>query len=900
MTRLKRMLPALLCAALSAGSLWAAEWTSDQLRLAPPYMQVGYFEQARRNTSVEGNPLSIGGVRYTSNAIGLHANAEFVLKLDGKAVRATGAVGIDDDTNGRGSVNFKWYDASGSTMKLLWESGEMKSGEKAKDFSIKLNGITRLRFVADQGSDMDYDHADLVDFKVEYDGAAPEQQSLTSSFETEHLTWNLTGNVGSELRQGVFGAAKVTAAPAGNAGGRPGRGGFGGGFGGGMGGFGGGFGRGGGTQSAIAAFPRLPSEVMEPSVYIIQEDGTHNLELRIAKKTVRALDDERTEAEFELKDPLYPVTVTLIATAFKTADVFTSQIVVKNNGTKNITLLDRDAAFINLPFSNETYLTSFYGDWGREMTEIHEDKVGRGVLKHLTNKGSRVAVPDYPGCYISFDGKLQEETGRVFAAAIAWSGSWEYSITTTQNNTVFFSAGVPGTPTILKSGESYTSPKIVMTFSNEGAGQASRNLHNYGRMYGVYNGDKQRPVVLNSWEGTYMDFNEAKLDTYIPDAAKLGVEYFVLDDGWFGDKYPRNNDSQGLGDWMVNKAKLPHGIEHLCDLCEQNGIKFGIWVEPEMVCPKSELFDEHPEYATELKGRNVQLIRNQRVLDLANPVVEEYVYKCVADILTEHPRVAYIKWDHNCTLGANPGSHVDLDNQGSFSDKYTEAYYRIMEKLRKNFPNVIFQACGSGGMRGDIGALQYSEEIWGSDQTNGINRISIQWGWSHFLPVKAVAAHVGCLNEGDYKFRTDVAMTARLGVELDPASGNARRLGDPAIIAKGIAVYKELRPLLHSADLYRGRSPMESQTTELTFVSRDKSEAVFFGFKRDRGAKTEKLKVSGLDPNAKYRLTEMNTDTEPRIVSGQIFTGAELKQNGIEVKFPDKVSSVNIKLDKIQ
>ena len=896
MTRLKRILPALLCASLSIGSLCAAEWTADQLRLAPPYLQLGYFEQARRNTSVEGNPLSIGGVRYTSNSIGLHAEGEFILKLDGKAVRATGAVGIDDDTNGRGSVNFQWFDASGSDMKLLWESKEMKSGEKAKEFSINLNGITRLRFVAAQGADMDYDHADLVNFKIEYDGAAPEQQSLAATFETNRLTWNLTGNVGGELRQGVFGAAKVANTPnagPGRQGGRPGgMGGFG--------GFGGGFGRGGGTQSAIAAWPRLPSEVMDPSVYIIQEDGTHNLELRIAKKSVRQLDDERTEATYELKDPLYPVTVTLIATAFKTADVFTSQIVVKNNGTKNITLLDRDAAFINLPFTNDTYLTSFYGDWGREMTEIHEDKVGRGVLKHLTNKGSRVAVPDYPGCYISFDGKLQEETGRVFAAAIAWSGSWEYKITTTQNNTVFFSAGVPGTPTILKPGEEYDSPKIVMTFSNEGAGQASRNLHNYGRMYGVYNGDKERPVVLNSWEGTYMDFNEAKLDTYIPDAAKLGVEYFVLDDGWFGNKYPRNNDSQGLGDWMVNKAKLPNGIEHLCDLCEQNGIKFGIWVEPEMVCPKSELFDAHPEYATELKGRNVQLIRNQRVLDLANPVVEEYVYKCVADLLKEHPRIAYIKWDHNCTLGANPGSHVDLDNQGAFSDKFTEAYYRIMAKLRKNFPNVIFQACGSGGMRGDIGALQYSEEIWGSDQTNGINRISIQWGWSHFLPVKAVAAHVGCLNDGDYKFRTDVAMTARLGVELDPSSGNARRLGDPAIIAKGIAVYKQLRPLLHSADLYRGRSPMESQTTELTFVSQDKSEAVLFGFKRDRGARTETIKASGLDPNAKYKLTELNMDTEPRIEAGQVLTGAQLKQNGVQVRFPEKVSSVNIKLDKVQ
>ena len=188
MTRLKRLLPALLCASLSAGSLCAAEWTADQLRLSAPYLQLGYFDQARLNASVEGNPISIGGVRYTSSSVGLHAEGEFILKLDGKAVRAIGAVGIDDDTNGRGSVNFQWYDASGSTMKLLWESREMKGGDKAKQFDINLKGITRLRFVAAQGADMDYDHADLVNFKIEYDGAAPEQQSLATTFETSRLT----------------------------------------------------------------------------------------------------------------------------------------------------------------------------------------------------------------------------------------------------------------------------------------------------------------------------------------------------------------------------------------------------------------------------------------------------------------------------------------------------------------------------------------------------------------------------------------------------------------------------------------------------------------------------------------------------------------------------------------
>ena len=210
MTRLKRLIPALLCASLSVGSLYAAEWTSARLQLAPPYMQVGYFDQARRNTSIEGNPATIAGVRY-ADAIGMHANAEFTLTLDGKAVKATGAVGIDDETNGRGSVNFQWFDASSGNRKLLWESGEMTAGQKAKEFSINLNGITRLQFVAAQGSDMDYDHADLVNFKVEYDGAEPVQQSMQApAFQTNHLTWNFTGNVGGELRQGDVAETSIT------------------------------------------------------------------------------------------------------------------------------------------------------------------------------------------------------------------------------------------------------------------------------------------------------------------------------------------------------------------------------------------------------------------------------------------------------------------------------------------------------------------------------------------------------------------------------------------------------------------------------------------------------------------------------------------------------------------
>lgn len=710
--------------------------------------------------------------------------------------------------------------------------------------------------------------------------------SAALAVETNTISWPINGQPGQGLSQNTISVRRQ--APAGQQGGPGGmRGGNRGGFGGGRG------------ISAFATYPISGlSALMEPSLYIIQEDGQHNLRLNLVQQHVNKIDDNATETTFEMKDPLYPVTVNLIVTTYAKEDVITSNIQVINKGQKDITLLNRDSAFVSLPNNDNTYLTSFYGNWGSEMTGFHEDRLPMGITKHVNTQVSRVAVPDYPGCYISFGGKAQEDTGLVFAAAVAWSGSWEYGVTRADGGQTVFTAGTLPSPRILKPQETYTSPKIVMTITDKGKGQASRNLHDYGRNYGLYNGNTQRPIVLNSWEGVYMNFDEKKVDDLIARAADAGAEYFVLDDGWFANgKYARNTDRTGLGDWEVNTQKLPGGIKHLCDECEKHGIRFGIWVEPEMVCPVSALYEAHPEYAVYLKGRNRVQTRNQYNLDLSNKVVEQYVYDCVAKILRENPRIGYIKWDHNASANANAGSPANEDNEGAFNDLFTEAYYRIMEKLRKDFPNVIFQACSSGGMRGDLGALHYSEEFWASDQTNAINRIPIQWGWTHFFPTKAIAAHIGRLGQqADFKIRADVAMTARLGIELDPKALNPNEL---AVLKRGIETYKKIRPLLHSADLYRGRSPHESQTTELTFVAKDKSEAVFFGFKRNAGPVMEKLIVKGLDPNVRYKLTELNPDTDMRISEG-IVSGATLMSEGISVRFPQKPSSVVVKLDVVK
>ncbi len=856
--------------ALYAGSFLpmskAADWipSRETINLSSPYLELGYFQRGGLNQSVQQRQLSIGGTKY-QNGLGLHANSELLFQLDGNVQDISGAAGIDDETENRGSVTVIISDETNpNAKKELWNSGVLTSGKAAKPFSVSLKDVKLLRIsVTDAKDGVDYDHADIVNLKMTYTGKQPVQMKTTHDIATKSFSWSIKGGTGGTVHQSVFGGR-------------------------------GGGGRGG--SKAIATYPvRGLSQLIEPSLYIIQEDGTHNLDLQSTGKKTRSIDDNATETTFQMKDPLYPVNVDLIITTYANEDVITSAIRVKNNGQKNITLLNRDSAFVNIPHSNDMYLTSFYGNWGSEMTSVREDKLPNGITKHVNSGISRVAIPDYPGCYISYGGKAQEDSGEVFAAAVAWSGSWEYSVANADGRS-YFTAGTLPSPRVLKPGEVYESPDVIMTYSRQGKGQASRNLHDYARKYGLYNGETERPIVLNSWEGVYMNFNEQVLTELIQRAASIGAEYFVLDDGWFANgRYARNSDRTGLGDWQVNKQKLPHGIEYLCDECEKNGIKFGLWVEPEMICPVSALFEAHPEYAIQLKGRNRVQTRNQYNIDLSNEEVENFVYKAVADILKEHPRIHYIKWDHNSSANANPGSPAHPDDQGAFNDRLSEAYYRIMAKLRKNFPNVIFQACGSGGMRGDWGALHYNEEFWGSDETNAISRIAIQWGWSHFFPPKAIASHIGKLKQGDFKLRADVAMTARLGIELDPKTLNPQ---DTNVLKQGIATYKQLRTFLHSADYYRGRSPHESQTTEITFVGKDKKRAVFFGFKRNNGEKTENLIVKGIDANTSYKVTELNKDSQERIKEGT-YKGADLLQSGINVVFPNKPSSVVINLEAI-
>src|SRR5258708_2959625 len=294
----------------------------------------------------------------------------------------------------------------------------------------------------------------------------------------------------------------------------------------------------------------------------------------------------------------------------------------------------------------------------------------------------------------------------------------------------------------LGSGKIFSSPAMVWTYSDRGKGQVSRNLHRWARRYGMRDGDKPRPVLLNNWEATFFDFNEQKIVSLFEGAKQLGAELFLLDDGWFGNKYPRNNDTAGLGDWQANAKKLPHGLSYLAAEANKRGIKFGLWLEPEMVNPSSELFEQHPDWVIRQSKRELLLGRNQAILDLTRPEVKEFTWRVIDDTLSSNPGIAYVKWDCNRYVTQPGSSYLSPAKQSHLLIDYQWALYDIMGRMAKKYPNVMAMLCAGGPGRTDYGALKYFHLFWPSDNTDPLQRIYIQWRFIHFFPPSALPSHI--------------------------------------------------------------------------------------------------------------------------------------------------------------
>jgi alpha-galactosidase len=445
----------------------------------------------------------------------------------------------------------------------------------------------------------------------------------------------------------------------------------------------------------------------------------------------------------------------------------------------------------------------------------------------------------------------------------------------------------------LNPNETFTTPAMIWVWSDQGLGDMSRKFHSWARSFGIRDGHQPRTVLLNNWEATGFDFDFNRIVALFDPARQIGAEVFLLDDGWFGNKYPRVNDNAGLGDWQPNRRRLPDGLAPLAAEAVNRGLRFGIWMEPEMVNPNSELFDQHPDWVIRQPNRKLELQRNQLVLDLTRPAVQAFEWSVISNILRV-PGISYAKWDCNRYLTQPGSSWLAPDRQSDLWIEYVQALYAMMDKTVAAFPQTELMLCSGGGGRVDYGALHHFHEFWPSDNTDPLFRVPLQWDYSYFFPVMAIASHVTHWGKRPMHFACTVAMSARFGMDLDLVKLPPR---DKAICAGAISAYKHIRDVTQLGDLYRLENPHEAARGALNFVSADRSRAVVFVFQLKAGA-ADPIRPQGLDPAKNYTLRELNPapGRAPLPAEGKTLTGDELMRDGIVPSCHDAVEACAIEL----
>lgn len=629
----------------------------------------------------------------------------------------------------------------------------------------------------------------------------------------------------------------------------------------------------------------------EKAFAVAHSDG--NMSVDLVVEGVRQYSDEEADiTEITLKDKVYPLVVKQYYKAYKGTDVISTWVEITNNAKKALTLYKFASA--SLPVKRaDNWLTHFHGTWGAE-NMMEEEKLTNGQKVIANKEGIRNTQTDNPSFMLTLDGCPQEENGRVIGASLAWSGNYLMKIIA-DNSRINVIAGINEEVShyVLEPKETFVTPELAMTYSSEGKGGVSRAFHRWARAYKLNQGNKERDILLNSWEGVYFNVNQEGMDQMMKDMSAMGGELFVMDDGWFGDKYPRNNDKTSLGDWTVCKEKLPEGIGGLLASAKKHNIKFGIWIEPEMANTKSELFEKHPDWVLSQDNRPLTTGRggSQVVLDLTNPEVQDFVFGVVDKLMTEYPEIAYIKWDANAAL-MNYGSHyLPSQKQSHIYIEYHRGMNKVLERIRAKYPNLVIQACASGGGRVNYGFLPYFNEFWTSDDTDALQRIYMQWGVSNFYPSIAMASHVSANRNHQtgrvlpLKYRFDVAMSARLGMEIQPKDMTD---ADKAFAGRAIAAYKKIRPVVQFGDLYRLVSPYDKKgIASLMYATPEKDKAVLFVYKTEHflNQLMPDVVLSGLDENKTYRITDLTPENEqkPSALNGKVISGKILKEAGLSV-----------------
>lgn len=617
----------------------------------------------------------------------------------------------------------------------------------------------------------------------------------------------------------------------------------------------------------------------------VHQDGSCALDLRYkgyriikGKYAINGLpavyadENEAETLEIILKDKYSDIEVTLRYGVLPKLDIITRCVSVANNGTQPVILTKVASLCLDIPHGKWEWV-HFHGRHTMERVAERSELI-HGIQESSSKRGTSSHHQNPSVLLCSHD--CTEIAGSCIGVLLAYSGSFKTQIELDQQEQVRLVMGINSElfRWKLKPSEVFDTPEAIMSYSAKGMEKLSHNFHKVIREHvcrGKYKLE-ERPVLINNWEATYFDFNEEKILKIAEQAASLGVDMLVLDDGWFG---KRNDDCSGLGDWFVNEEKLNGGLGKLTEKIKSLGMKFGLWFEPEMVSEDSDLYRSHPDWAIKIPSRNPVRSRYQLVLDMTNPEVRDYLFGAISDIL-KNADISYIKWDMNRSICDWYTPCLSAENQGEMPHRYVLGLYELLERLTTAFPDVLFEGCSGGGGRFDAGMLYYCPQIWCSDDTDAFERTKIQYGTSFFYPVSAIGSHVSAVPNHQtgritpIETRAVTAMAGSFGYELDL---NTLSHDEKQEVKEQIVRFKEYGRLIHNSLYYRLSDPMNGKSAVWEFVSEDKKEVLVNGviFRTEPNRTQYLIKLRGLLPDTNYRLAE----------NGEVYKGRALMNGGI-------------------
>lgn len=627
-----------------------------------------------------------------------------------------------------------------------------------------------------------------------------------------------------------------------------------------------------------------------PAAAITHPNGSDALDLRFdgyeinkgkyaisGLPAVYADEDEAETLEIYLKDTSSDIRVILKYGVLEKKDIITRSAVFCNMGDAPCKITKAFSLCLDIP----------HGDWdwvhfhGRHTMErlVERRKLFHGVQESSSNRGTSSHQQNPSVLLCSND--CTETSGECIGALLVYSGSFQTKIELTQHNQVRMLMGINSEcfSWELKPNEQFSTPEVILSYSDSGMEALSHNFHNVIRN-NICRGEyklSERPVLINNWEATYFDFNEERLENIAKEASKLGVDMFVMDDGWFG---KRDSDTSGLGDWFVNEGKLKGGLNTLVEKVKSFGMKFGIWFEPEMVSEDSELYRTHPEWAIQIPKRKPTRSRYQLVLDMTRQDVRDYLFKVISDVLSSAD-ISYVKWDMNRSICDWYSAELPAENMGEMQHRYVLGLYELLDRLTSEFPHILFEGCSGGGGRFDAGILYYCPQIWCSDDTDAYERTKIQYGTSFFYPISTIGSHVSIVPNHQtgritpFETRAVTAMSGSFGYELDL---NTLSEEEKNAVIEQSKRFKKYGPLIHNGRYYRLSNPMTDKFAIWSFVSENSGEVLVHGmiFRTEPNMTRYPVKLRGLIPDKKYVVDGDNT----------IYTGKALMEGGILLPKP--------------